>query len=88
MARGGKQKTPRGAFHAAGCLLMVRPGGFEPLAFGVGVQRSIQLSYDRTYCRCFSISKKEYTILLHKLQMEFLWAEPLTKRRGMAILKS
>ena len=69
-------------------VFMVRPGGFEPLAFGVGVQRSIQLSYDRTYCRCFSISKKEYTILLHKLQMEFLSVRPLTRGRGMGILKS
>ena len=32
-------------------LGLVRPGGFEPLAFGVGVQRSIQLSYDRTFMK-------------------------------------
>ena len=28
---------------------LVRPGGFEPLAFRVGAERSIQLSYDRIH---------------------------------------
>ena len=31
--------------------LLVRPGGFEPLAFRVGAERSIQLSYDRLYMK-------------------------------------
>ncbi len=41
----GAQKKPR---HRKVCRgFLVRPGGFEPLAFRVGAERSIQLSYDR-----------------------------------------
>ena len=32
-----------------GNLPLVYPGGFEPLASGVGVLRSIQLSYEHIY---------------------------------------
>ena len=35
--------------HIVYWFFLVRPGGFEPLAFRVGAERSIQLSYDRIH---------------------------------------
>ena len=55
--------------------LLVRPGGFEPLAFRVGAERSIQLSYDRTICTDESV---QYSIAqpLKKMQIKTSAAIP------------
>ena len=42
------------------CLLLVRPAGFEPVAYRVGVCHSIQLSYGRIFtCRGIALAGKQ-----------------------------
>ena len=45
-----KNPNPSPIGKSSDFVVVVRPGGFEPLAFRVGAERSIQLSYDRTIC--------------------------------------
>jgi hypothetical protein len=47
---------------------MVYPGGFEPLASGVGVLRSIQLSYEYLFLYCLLIIH----CYLHKIKKGYL----------------
>ena len=44
-------RIKEGLSHVQQPHFLVRPGGFEPLAFRVGAERSIQLSYDRLYMK-------------------------------------
>ena len=44
--------------HPLGCpFILVRPAGFEPVAYRVGVCHSIQLSYGRIYTRHGSLTR-------------------------------
>lgn len=51
-----------------GHCLLVYPGGFEPLASGVGVLRSIQLSYEYLFLYCLLIIH----CYLHKIKKGYL----------------
>ncbi len=50
------KKLEKAACSYEQATFMVRPMRFERTAFGVGVQRSIQLSYGRGYERYYTIS--------------------------------
>ena len=66
-------------------LELVRPKGFEPLAFASGGQRSIQLSYGRT-CPCIILNLGNFTRITRiSFRKSLNTLMPLSLRRYLRI---